>query len=168
MEEKKTYGNVYITNDMLDTALTKIFTAHDNWGIKMLLHGMLQESHKGAEWFMRFAMGEHVPTIPSPGTEVYVSLNRLAYTVDEKEYEMSPYNENGFVKCVVVGFRGFHNYGPVVVDLPKLDPSDKSEKQQLRIDFNEFTYADKDLYDQMEIPVPVQKIYNNLRGSGIY
>lgn len=168
MEENKSYGNVYITNDMLDNALMKILQAHDNWGVKMLLHGMLQESHKGAEWFMRFAMGEKVPTIPSPGTEVYVSIDRLAYSVDHKAYEVSPYNENGFIKCVVVGFRGFHNYGPIVVEVPKLDPSDQKEKLTVRIDFNDFTYADKDLYDQEDIGTPVQNIYNKFRGSGIY
>lgn len=168
MENNKTYGSVYITNDLLDGALMKVLNANDNWGIKMLLHGMLQESHKGAEWFMRFAMGERVPTIPSPGTEVYVSLDRLAYSIDHKAYEASPYNENGYIKCVVVGFRGFHNYGPIVVELPKLDPSDKSEKQQVRIDFNEWKYADNDLYDSEKESLLQPIIYNNLRGSGIY
>lgn len=168
MEEKKTYGNIYITNDLLDGALTKVMTAHDNWGIKMLLHGMLQESHKGAEWFMRFAMGEKIPIVPSPGTEVYVSINRLAYSVDEKAYEVSPYNENGFVKCVVVGFRGFHNYGPILVEVPKLDPSDKSDKPQVRIDFKDFTYADKDLYDQEQMAMPDNTFYNRFKGSGMF
>jgi hypothetical protein len=167
MEERKTYGSVYITNDLLDGALIKVITAHDNWGIKMLLHGMLQESHKGAEWFMRFAMGEKIPVVPSPGTEVYVSLDRLGYGIDEKAYEESPYNENGYIKCVITGFRGFHNYGPIVVELPKLDPSDKSEKQQVRIDFKDFTYADKDLYDQEEQCIP-DTFYNPYRGSGMF
>lgn len=168
MEENKTYGNVYITNDMLDSALMKVINSHDNWGIKMLLHGMLQESPKGSEWFMRFAMGESVPNIPSPGAEVYVSLDRLGYTVDHKAYEVSPYNENGFIKCVVVGFRGFHNYGPIIVEVPKLDPSDKKEKLTARIDFSEFTYADKDLYDQTELTDIAPKLYNRFKGSGIY
>lgn len=167
MQDNKNYGNIYITNDLLDGALMKVLNSHDNWGVKMLLHGMLQESHKGAEWFMRFAMGEKIPNIPSPGTEVYVSIDRLGYSVDHKAYEASPYNENGFVKCVVVGFRGFHNYGPIVVEVPKLDPSDKKEKLTVRIDFSEFTYADKDLYDQEEMPVS-NVFYNRYKGSGIY
>lgn len=167
MEENKTYGNVYITNDMLNTALEKICGDGNN-GVKMLLHGMLQESHKGAEWFMKFAMGEKIPNIPSQGTEIYVSLDRLGYSIDHKAYEVSPYNENGFVKCVVVGFRGFHNYGPIVVEVPKLDPSDKSDKAQVRIDFGDFTYADKDFYDQEIVNYPKLKLYNHYNGSGIY
>ena len=167
MEDNKSYGNISITNDLLDGALMKVLNSHDNWGVKMLLHGMLQESHKGAEWFMRFAMGEMIPVIPSPGTEVYVSIDRLGYSIDHKAYEASPYNENGFVKCVVVGFRGFHNYGPIAVEVPKLDPSDKKEKLTVRIDFSEFTYADKDLYDQEKMAVP-DVFYNRYKGSGIY
>jgi hypothetical protein len=167
MEDNKSYGNVSITNDLLDGALMKVLNSHDNWGVKMLLHGMLQESHKGAEWFIRFAMGEKIPIVPGPGTEVYVSIDRLGYSLDHKAYEASPYNENGFVKCVVVGFRGFHNYGPIVVEVPKLDPSDKKDKLTVRIDFSEFTYADKDLYDQEEMSVP-DMFYNRYKGSGIY
>ena len=168
MEDNKTYGNVYITNDMLDAALLKV-CGNDNYGIKMLLHGMLQESHKGAEWFMKFVMGERIPHIPRKGEEVYVSLNRLAYTVDEKLYEASPYNENGFIKCIVVGFRGFHNYSPITVELPKLDPSDKSEKPQVRIDINEWKYADNDIYDtQEEIPVKMGTYFDAYSGSGMF
>lgn len=166
MEEKKTYGNVYITNDMLEVALENV-CGDKYYGIKMLFHGMLQESHKGSEWFMKFMMGERIPNLPYKGQEVYVSINRIAYTVDEKLYENSPYNENGFIKCIVTGFSGFHNYSPITVELPKLDPSDKADKLKVRIDFSEWKYADKDLYDKESDLVEVSQ-HRYFNGSGTF
>lgn len=168
MVEEKTYGNIYITNEMLDKALRRILgESHYNEGVKMVLHGLLQESHKGAEWFMKFAMGADIPNVPMKGSEVYVSLNRLSYTVDEKLYENSPYNENGFIKCVVTGFSGFHTYSPIKVELPNLDPSNKSDKKIVSIDFNEWKYADDDFYDRDRIP-EIMPVLSSISGSGAF
>lgn len=163
MEEQKTYGNVYITDDMLHHALMKMTSGHENWGIKMLFHGMLQDNHMGAKWFIKFMTGEQVPHIPEKGQEIYVSINRLGYTLDADAYEKSPYNENGFIKCVVASFEGFHHYSPITVEVPSLDPSNKTKKTA-RVDFGEFKFGDDDFYDKSEL-MPMS-IYNSYNGSG--
>ena len=164
MSTTKDLGSIPITNELLENALAKLI-GWENGAMVYLFKDMLKESPKGAEWFMRLSMGENVPTIPGVGLEVYVSIDRLGWNVDANAYRDSVYNENGFIKCTVKAFRGLHTYHPVVIELPKLDPSDKTSEAPLtHIDIDEWKPADPDFYDLKQVDVlPMPKLYNAIK-----
>jgi hypothetical protein len=135
----KVLGNLSITNDILQNALGKL-VGWDNRDLIHLLHGLIAESHKGAEMFMRLSIGEHLPPIPPVGAEIYVPINRMGWGVDEKEWTNSPFNENGYVKCSVLSTRAIHNYGPIEVQLPIWEKY--PDPVRVRIELTDYKRAD--------------------------
>lgn len=158
--DDKVICTVSITNEILKNTLGKVL-GWDKESFIALFHGMLMESHKGTEMFMKIAMGGELPYIPDKGTEVYVSIDNLGWGIDEKAYKDSPYNENGFIRCTVKSFTGYHQYSPLTVELPRLDPSDKSDAPVARIAANKWKFADSDFYEGPQ-PTPGEIITTQL------
>lgn len=144
-DSEKVLGNLSITNDILQNALGKL-VGWDNRDLIHLLHGLIGESHKGAEIFMRIAMGEQLPPVPPVGAEIYVPINRMGWGVDEKEWTSSPFNENGYVRCSVVNTRAIHNYSPIEVQLPAWE----KYEQPIRIGIGLNDYKKADFLDFYE------------------
>ena len=135
----KVLGNLSITNDILQNALVKLL-GWENSDLIHLMHGLIAESHKGAEMFMRLSIGEHLPPIPPVGAEIYVAINRMGWSVDEKEWTSSPFNENGYIKCSVVHTRPIHHYGPIEVQLPAWEKYEEPIK--VRIELSDYKRDD--------------------------
>jgi len=135
----KVLGNLSITNDILQNALGKL-VGWDNRDLIHLLHGLIGESHKGAEMFMRIAIGEALPPVPPVGAEIYVAINKLGWGIDEKEWTSSPFNENGYIKCSVVATRPIHHYGAIEVQLPAWEKY--GEPIRARIELTDYKKAD--------------------------
>jgi len=138
-ESEKVLGNLSITNDTLKIALVKLL-GWENGDFINLLHGLIAESHKGAEMFMRISIGEQLPPMPSVGAEIYVAIDKMGWSVDVKEWTNSPFNENGYIKCSVVATRPIHNYGPIEVQLPAWEKYE--EPIRVRIELTDYKRAD--------------------------
>lgn len=138
-DSEKVLGNLSITNDILQNALGKL-VGWDNRDLIHLLHGLIGETHRGAEMFMRIAMGEHLPPVPPVGAEIYVPIDKMGWSVDEKEWTSSPFNENGYIKCSVVTTRPIHHYGPIEVQLPAWEKYEEPIK--VRIELTDYKRAD--------------------------
>lgn len=135
----KILGSLPITNNTLEAALVKLL-GWDNGDMIRLIHGLISESHKGVEMFMRLTIGEHLPPVPPVGAEIYVPINKMSWSVDEKEWTNSPFNENGYVKCSVLSTRAIHNYGPIEVQLPIWEKY--PDPIRVRIELTDYKRAD--------------------------
>lgn len=144
----KVVCTVSITNEILKNTLGRVL-GWERENLIALFHGLLAESHKGSEVFMNIAMGGELPYVPTKGSEVYVPINKLGYNIPEEPYVASSYNENGFIKCTVVSFLGYHLYTPLGVLLPTLEVS--NDPVIARVSLGDWEYADPDFYEESEV-----------------
>ena len=146
--DDKVVCTVSITNEILRNTLGRVL-GWERENFIALFHGLLAESHIGSEMFMKVAMGGELPYVPTKGSEVYVPINKLGWNVDEKPYQASSHNENGFIKCTVMSFRGYHQYTPLAVQLPTLEISNDPIIAWISLD--DWEHADSDFYEESKV-----------------
>ena len=152
---EKTIGSLSITNSDLQIMLEELIVQkgpHNCLGIKLLLLGLIKENPNACTWLTAFMIGRRIPNIPDVGSIGYLKVESLKYNSYYQEYEGSVYNRQGYIPCTVQNFSGLHNYNPIKVILPTLDPSAESRIIGLSLD-EFFPLKDVDYYDKdWELP----------------
>lgn len=152
---EKTIGALSITNSDLQMMLGELIVQegpHNRMGIKLLLEGLIKENPNACNWLTAFMIGRRIPNIPDKGSIGYLKLESLKYNSYHKAYEDSVYNKQGYIPCTVEHFSGLHNYSPIRVALPILDPTDETRITGLNFD-EFFPLKDVDYYDKdWELP----------------
>lgn len=148
-------GSLVITNSDLQIMLDELIIqkgTHNYLGIKLLLEGILKESPNACAWLTAFMIGRKIPTIPDKGSIGYVKMESLKYNSYCDDYQDSVYNKQGYIPCTVEDFNGLHNYSPIKVVLPILDPANGTTI--IGLNFDEFfPLKDVDYYDKdWELP----------------
>ena len=147
---EKTIGALSITNSDLEIMLEELIVQkgpHNCLGIKLLLEGLIKESPNACTWLTAFMIGRRIPNIPDVGSIGYLKLDSLRYNGYYQAYKDSVYNRQGYIPCTVEKFNGLHNYNPIKVILPILDPKDEPSITGLNLD-EFFPLKDVDYYDK--------------------
>lgn len=119
--KKKEYS-IKITNDNLKETLDSMIVHHNKDAIVKLFNGMLSTSHRGVDYFIRFALGEPFPTLPEVNSIGLVKIDYLTWNAEERTIlKESEFNQNDSMEVIVEQFVGLHDYSQLKVGYPYIE-----------------------------------------------
>lgn len=125
-----------ITNDDLKKAVTKIISDKEpnKNDYVTLIHDLMAENSVACGLFCKLILGGSLPVLPTPGTMGYIRVKDIGYGVNPDNYEK--FIQHGYLPIVVKRLKGLHNYGPIIVELPRLKEDVPGEEAY--VDINGF------------------------------
>ena len=120
MEKSKI--SINITVDDIDNALMGMIDLNvkNRKDVVKLLGALIYDNVRGAEWFMKMAVGGKYPTMPTIGDIGWIRLSDHNYTFSKErkeEMEESPLNQHGYFPCSIANVCPIHTYSPLVINL---------------------------------------------------
>lgn len=146
----------YITNlNITDDTLRKVITKHiidckEKEDIVNLILFCIAESSVVSAKLINVTLGVPLQKAPKIGTEGFIPLTKLGYSIDKETYRNSPFFTNGYIPCVVTSFSGHHRYCPLEVRLPILAPD--ADIVHSSIELEDFHIVPEDLDILTELP----------------
>ena len=149
---------VNITNDILMKTLDGMVIHNNKDAITKLIHDMLATSSQGADYFIRFALGEEYPVVPNINDTGLVLITNLVWSAEDKEMlRKSCFNQNDHIEVVVKSFNGLHDYSQLTVEYPMYDANGKLCTDRASIKVEYFTPSEFDPETWLEkYPVEVK------------
>jgi hypothetical protein len=130
--------NIHLTinNDDLKKAVTKIISDKEpnKEEYVTLIHDLMAENSVACGLFCKLIMGGSLPILPNIGTMGYIRIKDIGYGNNIEDYEK--FIQHGYLPVVVKRLKGLHNYGPIIVELPRLNAEEPGT--EAFIDVNSF------------------------------
>lgn len=151
---EKSRITIHISQDDVDNALLNMLSLDlkNRKDISKLLSAMIYDNTRGAEWFMKMAVGGRYPTLPKVGDTGWIRMSDHTYTYPKEkkeEMEQSQYNQHGYFPCTICAVGSIHSYGPLTIQLP--NPAGEG-LWSLSIDIDKFYPGESiDIYEDLPI-----------------
>ena len=133
--------NISIGNDTIRKALDSVITHNNKEDIIELLNGMLVESHRGCELFVKALLGESLPKLPAVGAAGRFHSRNVWYTYKETTIG-SKFDRNGYIECVVKEIRGLHSYSVIAVRYACINDKGQEGTAECNLTLDEFDIED--------------------------
>lgn len=129
--------NITVADDTIKKNLNVILKHSNAKDICELIHGMLIESAKGSEMFLKLLLNESLPKLPEINSVGHFKMSGTWFT--NKDYTMgSKYDESGMLRCIVINHRGHHNYGVITVQYPCIDSKGQETTGTTSLELDQF------------------------------
>lgn len=129
--------NISIEDDVILKNLTAIINHPNKDQLVILLGGMIVESHKGSDLFIKLLLNENLPELPAINSVGYFKIQNTYFNYKETT-KGSKFDENGFLKCIVKGYRGYHNYSQITVEFACINDQGKEATASTNLELGEF------------------------------
>ena len=133
--------NITIGNDTIRKALDSVITHNNKEDIIELLNGMLVESHRGCELFIKALLGESLPKLPAIGSAGRFHATNVWYPCKDNTVG-SKFNRNGYIDCVVSGHKSLHNYSVIAVRYACINDKGQEGTAECNLTLDEFDIED--------------------------
>lgn len=126
-----------ISDDVIRKNLDLMIKHTNAKGICELLHGMISESAKGSEMFLKLLLNEQLPKLPEINSVGHFEMSGTWFSNKDTTIG-SKFDESGMLRCIVKEHRGHHNYGVITVQYPCIDSKGQETTATTNLELEQF------------------------------
>ena len=129
--------HIRVAHDVIKKNLNLIIKHANAKDICELIHGMITESSKASDMFLKLLLNEPLPKLPEINSVGHFEMSATWFT--NKDYTIgSKFDESGRLRCIVKEHRGHHNYGVITVQFPCIDSKGQETTGTTSLELDQF------------------------------
>ena len=129
--------HIRINHDVIRKNLDLMIKHTNAKNICELIHGMITESSKASDMFLKLLLNEPLPKLPEINSVGHFEMNATWFTNKDTTIG-SKFDDSGRLRCVVIDHRGHHNYGVITVQYPCIDSKGQETTATTSLELEQF------------------------------